>query len=172
MYGEYLQSARERAGLSRAEAAALMGITPDGVRKIEVNISSPSVPVLDKMAGAYGCLIGDLLPNSGAGQATDRFEPIMAALMGLDEEEIADAILMMASQARLLRNGIMRRAHATAPRPSERTSREYRTNLDASGEYNLTDLLAVDRSVPRSSTPETPGDSDLRDRRSGKADRK
>lgn len=120
MYGAHLKQARVRAGLSVAEAASLAGVGPDAIYRFERDANSPSLETLDAMAAAYGVLAGDLLPNSGIGSDLARFEPLMAALMGLDDDEIQDQILILAAQARLNRNAIARRASRPAVAPSIR----------------------------------------------------
>lgn len=109
MYGSFLKEARRRAGLSAPQAAERIGVGEDAVYRYERDANSPSLEVLDRMAGAYGVLIGDLLPNSGAGGMTSKLEPLMAAFIGLTPEEIEEEVNLLAQQARVFRNSLMRR---------------------------------------------------------------
>jgi DNA-binding Xre family transcriptional regulator len=97
-YGPYIDAAIERARLSSADVAARLGVTPDAVRKWRrgegVKLSN-----LERLADALGCLVGDLLPNSGAGAASSRWAPIAERLLGLPEEDVRDHILALASVA-------------------------------------------------------------------------
>jgi transcriptional regulator with XRE-family HTH domain len=115
MYGAYLRSARERAGLTVAAAAASIGVGADAIYRYERDANSPSMEALDRLSAAYGCLPGDLLPNSGGGPVDAIFEPLLAALAGLDPDEMRDQVLLMASQARLYRNAVMRRTSRSLP---------------------------------------------------------
>lgn len=95
--------------MSIVDAAAASGRSADMLYRIERDAAEASMETLDKLSSAYGCLIGDLLPNSGTGGVAERFEPLMAAMMGMDEDEIDAQILILASYATLTRNGINRR---------------------------------------------------------------
>lgn len=103
MYGTYIQAARERAGLSRAEFARVVGYDgPDMIRKIETDAANVSLQKLDQMAQNLGCRIGDLLPNSGAGPTNDLCSPILAALAGLDLGQSRELVNNLAEQARIM----------------------------------------------------------------------
>src|SRR5438045_2477946 len=103
MYGSYFRSAREKARLTRGEAAALVGYTSPGmIEKIENDKANPSFEILDKLADAYGTRIGDLLPNSGANPAADLCAPIAAAMIGLDSRQVNELVNNLAEQARIL----------------------------------------------------------------------
>jgi DNA-binding Xre family transcriptional regulator len=97
-YGPYIDAAIERARLSNADVASRLSVTPDAVRKWRrgegVKLSN-----LERLADALGCLVGDLLPNSGAGATSSRWAPIAERLLGLPEEEVRDHILALASVA-------------------------------------------------------------------------
>jgi transcriptional regulator with XRE-family HTH domain len=107
-YGPYIDAAINRALLSNAEIAARVGVTDDAVRKWRrgegVKLSN-----LERLADALGVLVGDLLPNSGGGAVSEVFEPLAAALMGLDRDEIRDQVLLLSSQTTLMRNAILQR---------------------------------------------------------------
>lgn len=77
-------------------------MSPDAIGKWERGDNRIKLENLERLAGALNCLVGDILPNSGASSTTDEFQPIAAALMGLSKSEIRDAILNLASQARLM----------------------------------------------------------------------
>jgi transcriptional regulator with XRE-family HTH domain len=113
VYGSYIRREREKRGYSVAEAAARIGVSADAVYKYESDKNSPSLDTLDRIAAAFGCLVGDLLPNSGGGALAGDFEPLQAALSGLTRGEMQDYILMMASQARLFRNAVLARSAVT-----------------------------------------------------------
>jgi DNA-binding Xre family transcriptional regulator len=121
-YGPYIDAAIARARLSNAEVAGRVGVTDDAVRKWRrgegVKLSN-----LERLADALGVLVGDLLPNSGGGAALEMFEPLAAALMGLDEQEIRDQILLVSDQTRLMRNAILSRVE-------KRGISEGRSNVD------------------------------------------
>ncbi len=123
MYGEYLKAVRERNRISVADLAARAGISADAIYKFERNANQPELRTLDRVAGAMGMLVGDLLPNSG-GASGNRFEAIEAPLSGLDEEEQTEQILILANQARLVRNAVMRRRPANVVQFPPRDQRE------------------------------------------------
>jgi transcriptional regulator with XRE-family HTH domain len=101
MYGSYIRAARERAGLSPAQAARAVGYdSPDMIYKIEKDKANASLEMLDRLADAYGMRIGDLLPNSGGSPVEDRFQPLMAAMFGLDNGAVDDLIMRLAEIAR------------------------------------------------------------------------
>jgi transcriptional regulator with XRE-family HTH domain len=103
MYGAHIAAARERAGLSPAEVAKRVGYaSADSIYKIEADKNSASLEALDKIAEACGLLVGDLLPNSGGAPVADLFQPLMAAMMGLDEQTQKELILNLAGQARVM----------------------------------------------------------------------
>lgn len=64
MYGNYFRAKRNAAGLSLRVASQRIGITPDGLHKIETGQTNPLLRTLKLMADVYGCEIGDLLPHS------------------------------------------------------------------------------------------------------------
>lgn len=107
-YGPYIDAAIERSRLSNAEVAGRVGVTDDAVRKWRrgegVKLSN-----LERLAEALGVLVGDLLPNSGGGAVSEMFKPIAAAMIGLDSDEVRDQILILASQAQMNANAILRR---------------------------------------------------------------
>lgn len=111
MYGQYLKAARLRTGLSVPELAGRAVISADAIYKLERNANPPELKTLDRLASAMGMLVGDLLPNSGA---SGQFEAIEAAVAGLSEDEIREQILVLANQARLARNAILRRRPVAA----------------------------------------------------------
>lgn len=112
VYGEYMKSARLRSQLSVADLAGRAGISADAIYKFERNVNQPELRTLDRIAGAMGILIGDLLPNSGGSTNGSLFEPLEAALSGLDVSEQSEQVLLLANQARLVRNAILRRRPA------------------------------------------------------------
>jgi len=115
MYGAYIKGARERAGLSVAQAAAAIHKGQDLIYRIERDAADPSMDTLERLATAYNCLPGDLLPNSGGDAAlAEILQPLVASLAGLDQEEMREQILILASQARMNRNAILRRAPLAA----------------------------------------------------------
>lgn len=121
MYGHYLKAARESAGLSQAEMAAAIGYKgADMIYKIERNASEPSWEQTDKWATACGKLIGDILPNSGTSAIDDSLQPLLAAMAGMSREDMTEQILILASQARLNRNSILRHRNVTQVEGSKR----------------------------------------------------
>jgi transcriptional regulator with XRE-family HTH domain len=130
MYGSYIRAARERAGLSPAEAARRVGYdSPDMIYKIEKDKANASLEMLDRMADAYNVRIGDLLPNSGGSLVEDQFQPLMAAMFGLSPEDADDLILRLSEIARQM-SGWRRREAARVERSSD-----VHHDLNRSGEY-------------------------------------
>lgn len=56
-----LKTARELAGLTQTEAAALIGVTPDTIGNYERGKSYPDIPVLRKIEEAYGVSYNNLI---------------------------------------------------------------------------------------------------------------
>jgi transcriptional regulator with XRE-family HTH domain len=159
VYGAYIQRKREELNLSRDEAGALIGVSGDAVRKWEKDINSPSLENLDRIAVAFKCLIGDLLPNSGEGTFGSDFQPIEAALAGLDRATMRDMILMMASQVRLFRNAVVTRTGkssvaTTHPRNVEVTEGRHEEGYTSSTTYSEDTSGAVRGAVDVSSLGE------------------
>lgn len=71
-FGNYFRRARERAGLTLRDAAKRIGVSEDGLGKIERNDNYASLATMVRMADVYGVKVGDLLPHSG--EAVDRSE--------------------------------------------------------------------------------------------------
>jgi transcriptional regulator with XRE-family HTH domain len=176
VYGAYIARERGRKGLSRDALGARIGVSGDAVGKWERDDTVPRLENLERIADALGCLVGDLLPNSGSSQVDADFQPLQAALAGLHPDEMRDFILMMASQARLMRNAILARsgkasAAATSLRNVEvaegRNHREYASSQsyeDASGAVRgAVDLSSLGE---EEDAPETPSN------RTGSASRK
>jgi transcriptional regulator with XRE-family HTH domain len=57
------RAAREKAGLSQAEAAELSGVHFINLSKFENDKSTPTLATLYKLAEAYGVNVCDLLPD-------------------------------------------------------------------------------------------------------------
>lgn len=109
MFGAYFKQARESAGMSPVEMASKIGYkSADSVYRIERNAAEPSWEQADKWAQACGKLIGDILPNSGGSSLDTIFQPLLAAMAGMDEAEMQEQVLILASQARLNRNAILK----------------------------------------------------------------
>jgi DNA-binding XRE family transcriptional regulator len=70
-YGGVFRTVRERRGLTLREAAKRMGITEDGLSKIEKEHSGISLKTLIAMATAYGCTLDELIPLRGKDAKTD-----------------------------------------------------------------------------------------------------
>lgn len=88
-------------GLSRADAAEKIGISDDGLYKIETDKNGARLETLERIARAYNLLVGDLLPNTSTPIGSE-LAPIAAAFVGLSRAEIRDVVLNLASQARLM----------------------------------------------------------------------
>lgn len=56
-----LKTARELAGLTQIEAAALIGVTPDTIGNYERGKSYPDIPILRKIEEAYGVSYNNLI---------------------------------------------------------------------------------------------------------------
>lgn len=90
-------------------AAAIGYKSADMIYKIERDATEPSWEQADKWAAACGKLIGDILPNSGNSSLDEVMQPLLAAMAGMDVDDIKEQVLILASQARLNRNAILRR---------------------------------------------------------------
>lgn len=96
-----------------------MGVTADAVRKWRRG-EGLKLANLEKLAKELSCPIGDLFPNSGAGTATEQFEPIAAALIGLEPSEVREQILILAAQARMNATSILRRREVYSSTPTQK----------------------------------------------------
>ena len=126
MYGRFIEAAAKRQGIDASELARRVGYKDaDMIRKIYRDVSPPSFKKFEQIAAALEVPIGDLLPNSGANPASDRLEPIMAALFGLPDGTQNELLANLAVQARTL--AAWRRRDSEAPRP-EKTKALRRTD--------------------------------------------
>jgi transcriptional regulator with XRE-family HTH domain len=107
-YGPSFKRARyeaaRRLGLpeleNRAEAAKRMGIADASLKKLENGDRRPGLEMLEDMARAYGCMVGDLLPSSTPrGPEADK---IMGPLMSLPFPSRSLFIEQMGALARML----------------------------------------------------------------------
>ena len=62
-YGARIKAARKKAGLKQKEVAAKMGINERGFSQWESNKRTPILKTLSKIADAFGCEVGELLPD-------------------------------------------------------------------------------------------------------------
>ena len=60
---------RETEGLTRAQVARRLGVSPTAVRKWEVGLAHPSADKLPALAGLLGCTIDELFGQGGPSQA-------------------------------------------------------------------------------------------------------
>ena len=75
-YAARLRTWRERAGLSQGQAAAAAGMSQAYISRLEAAEHSPSIETLDRLAGAYGCEVYDLLQDPDlAARCTGHGEP-------------------------------------------------------------------------------------------------
>ncbi|EHQ88319.1 helix-turn-helix domain-containing protein [Desulfosporosinus youngiae] len=58
--GKYIQKRREEIGLTRKEIAALLGITEDYYKKIEIGLRVPSIRVKAKIAAVLNISLNDM----------------------------------------------------------------------------------------------------------------
>lgn len=58
-----LKAAREKSGLSQYQAAEAAGVHQVSIAKYETGKATPTLPVLYKLADAYGVTVCDLLPE-------------------------------------------------------------------------------------------------------------
>lgn len=56
-------SARKKAGLSQADAGAMLGVAPAAVCQWETGKTLPRSRLLPKIAKIYGCTVDDLLSD-------------------------------------------------------------------------------------------------------------
>ncbi len=60
-YATNLKAARERAGLSREQAALAVGRTWSSMAAYERGVVTPPLAVLDRLAGVYGVRLSELI---------------------------------------------------------------------------------------------------------------
>lgn len=101
-FGQYFRDARARAQLGLREAAREIGITEDGLSKIERNENGASLATMVRMAAVYGCQVGDLLPHSDAPPLLDQVRGLLLILEGLDESSRALVLASVTTQAQLM----------------------------------------------------------------------
>ncbi|MFO0798970.1 MAG: helix-turn-helix transcriptional regulator [Gemmataceae bacterium] len=58
-----LKAAREKSGLSQYQAADAAGVHQVSIAKYETGKATPTLPILYKLADAYGVAVCDLLPE-------------------------------------------------------------------------------------------------------------
>ena len=88
--GQRVRELRTLAGLTQADLAERASLSPEFVSRVERGLKSPSLPTLDRVAGAMGVSVGELLtfgpPN------TDKKQAALAGLLSFlaphDESEI------------------------------------------------------------------------------------
>ena len=61
---------RETEGLTRAQVAGRLGVSPTAVRKWEVGLARPSADRLPALAGLLGCTIDELFGRGGESGTT------------------------------------------------------------------------------------------------------
>ena len=114
-YGPWIRAARERAAMTMDEASKRAGVTSDGLSRIERGINGAKLATLERLAEVYGVEIGDLLPHTSSVQS-EFAQPLLAALAGLDADEIGAWINQYAQMASLQRSHIERHAAKLAGR--------------------------------------------------------
>ena len=155
MYGSYIRAARERAGLSPTEAAVRVGYkTPDMIYKIESDKASASLEMLDKLADAFGVRVGDLLPNSGASPTESLCAPILATLVGFDDQTTRELITYLSEQGRIAAQWRRRDTRvaekSSSVRPSVRKGTDERgTAVETSGTPSATSTSERERIAGR-----------------------
>jgi len=70
--GQVIKRRREAGELSQEEFAERAGVHRTYVSQLERGIKSPSVRILDRMAGALKCEAWEILQEASAGQALKR----------------------------------------------------------------------------------------------------
>jgi transcriptional regulator with XRE-family HTH domain len=70
--GQVIKRRREAAELSQEELAERAGVHRTYVSQLERGIKSPSVRILDRMAGALKCQAWEILQEASAAQAAKR----------------------------------------------------------------------------------------------------
>ena len=61
---------RETEGLTRAQVAGRLGVSPTAVRKWDVGLAHPSADRLPALAGLLGCTIDELFGRGGESGTT------------------------------------------------------------------------------------------------------
>ena len=85
--GENIRAARMRAGMTQAQLAEKLGVTPQNVSQYERDIKKPKVETLQKIATALGAAVSDLDPSISA------FSVFFEKLGKEENEEIAKIFL-------------------------------------------------------------------------------
>ena len=99
--GKSFQRARKRSGYATAEEAAnAIGISRPHLSSLENGHKQPSFDVLLRMSEVYGCELGDLFPSRTP--RMNDFEPLVAAMAGLDNHERRRVIAQIAALTRSL----------------------------------------------------------------------
>jgi transcriptional regulator with XRE-family HTH domain len=80
-YGGRFRQVRQARKLSLREAARRIGVTEDGLGKIERNETGVALGTLERMAVVYECEPGELLLGENA------LKPLRDAMKGLPEEQ-------------------------------------------------------------------------------------
>lgn len=61
--GERIRAKRKGAGMTQADLAQLLGVTPQLVSQYETDTKRPKLETLQRIAVALGCYVADLIPN-------------------------------------------------------------------------------------------------------------
>ena len=85
--GENIRAARMRAGMTQAQLAEKLGVTPQNVSLYERDIKKPKVETLQKIAAALGAAVSDLDPSIST------FSVFFEKLGKEENEEIAKIFL-------------------------------------------------------------------------------
>jgi transcriptional regulator with XRE-family HTH domain len=120
VFGKYFRMARKFRGLTLQEAAELIGISVDGLSRIERDVNGATLGTLKLMADVYGVEIGDLLPHSQRDEGLEELRPILKALEGLGDETRETLLKLLTDQAESLKAVIKKEENPIAA--SERRS--------------------------------------------------
>jgi transcriptional regulator with XRE-family HTH domain len=100
-YGNTIRAARQRRGLTIEQVAEDVGMTPDGLSRIERGINGTTLSTLERIADSLNFLVGDLLPHSGLPWQED-LTPLLDALAEMGELERRICVRGFTAHARTL----------------------------------------------------------------------
>jgi transcriptional regulator with XRE-family HTH domain len=82
--GRRLKQARELAGRTQQEAGELVGMSHQSIAAYERGSREPSIPVLVRLAAAYGCQVGDFFARVDDEPMSD--EPLSKRTAALERQ--------------------------------------------------------------------------------------
>ncbi len=87
--------------MTMQQAADAAGMTLSGLSNAERGVNGTQMATLRKMADAYGCMVGDLLPHAVPAESSNLADPLLAVMAGLPDAEISQWMTHFAQIATL-----------------------------------------------------------------------